>query len=375
MRGGGVSAAPDTTEPTRLGVGGANPYDVVVGHGITAALPSLLGSSVAQVGVVCSRALASMGERVVADLEAAGYKVLPIEVPDGEEAKTLDVAGACWDALGTAAFTRTDAVVSVGGGATTDLAGYVAASWLRGVRVVHVPTTLLAMVDAAVGGKTGINTAAGKNLVGAFHEPAGVLCDLDVLATLPQVEWVSGLAEVIKAGFIADPVILDLVESDPGLAARADGPHTRELIERSIRVKAQVVAGDLRETGASGGIGREMLNYGHTLAHAIEKVEDYRWRHGAAVSVGMVFVAELAELVGRLDEAAVRRHRQVLRAVGLPVEYRGDRWEPLLDAMRVDKKSRADRLRFVILDGIARPVILAAPPAEALAEAYLRVST
>jgi 3-dehydroquinate synthase len=360
---------------TRLRVGGAAPYDVVVGHGITAALPDLLGPAVARVGVVCSRGLAAMGERVRADLAAAGYRVLPIEVPDGEDAKTLGVAGACWEALGAAAFTRTDAVVGVGGGATTDLAGFVAASWLRGVRVVHVPTTLLAMVDAAVGGKPGINTAAGKNLVGAFHEPAGVLCDLDVLATLPAEEWVSGLAEVVKAGFIADPAILDLIEADPAAAARAEGPHTRELIERAIRVKAQVVAGDLRETGASGGIGREMLNYGHTLAHAIEKVEDYRWRHGEAVSVGMVFVAELAELVGRLDADAVRRHREILRAVGLPVAYRGGRWGPLLEAMRVDKKSRADTLRFVILDGIATPVILAGPPPAALEEAYARVAS
>jgi 3-dehydroquinate synthase len=369
-----MTGAADTAGATRLRVGGADPYDVVVGHGITAALPGLLGPDVAQVGVVCSRGLAAMGGRVRADLAAAGYKVLAIEVPDGEEAKTLAVAGACWDALGAASFTRTDAVVSVGGGATTDLAGYVAASWLRGVEVVHVPTTLLAMVDAAVGGKTGINTAAGKNLVGAFHPPAGVLCDLDVLATLPSAEWVSGLAEVIKAGFIADPVILDLVEADPAAAARYPGPHARELVERSIRVKAEVVAGDLRETGASGGIGREMLNYGHTLAHAIEKVEDYRWRHGAAVAVGMVFVAELAGLVGRLDAEAVRRHREILRAVGLPVEYRGDRWEPLLDAMRVDKKSRADRLRFVILDGVGTPVILTSPPSDALVEAYARIS-
>ncbi len=360
--------------PTRLQVRGAAPYEVVVGHGITGEAAGLLGGRVAQVAVICSPALAFVGERVRADLAAAGYKVLAIDVPDGEESKTFAVAGACWDALGAAAFTRTDAVVSVGGGATTDLAGYVAASWLRGVKVVHVPTTLLAMVDAAVGGKTGINTAAGKNLVGAFHEPAGVLCDLDVLTTLPPLEWVSGLAEVVKAGFIADPVILDLVESAPADAARYDGPHTRELVERSIQVKADVVSGDLRETGASGGIGREMLNYGHTLAHAIEKVENYGWRHGEAVSVGMVFVAELARAVGKLDEAEVARHRGVLQAVGLPVTYRGDRWPGLLDAMRVDKKSRADRLRFVVLDGIGTPVILESPPSDALEEAYARVS-
>ena len=367
---------------TRIAVGGAEPYDVLVGEGLVDArsggeLPALLGPRAAQVAVLCTPALRRFGETVTAGLTGAGYRVLPLEVPDGEAAKTLAVAGRCWDALGAAAFTRTDAVVSVGGGATTDLAGWVAAAWLRGVPVVHVPTTLLAMVDAAVGGKTGINTGAGKNLVGAFHPPAGVLCDLAALATLPGEEWVSGMAEVIKAGFIADPVILDLVESAPAEAARHDGRHTRELVERAISVKAAVVAVDLKETSGSsgGGIGREMLNYGHTLAHAIEKVERYRWRHGAAVGVGMVFVAELARLVDRLDPDSVRRHRDVLGAVGLPVSYRGDRWPALLDAMRVDKKARADRLRFVILDGVGRPVVLEAPEPAALAEAYRLVST
>ena len=186
-------------------------------------------------------------------------------------------------------------MVAVGGGATTDLAGFAAATWLRGVRVVHVPTTLLGMVDAAVGGKTGINSPAGKNLVGAFHEPAGVLCDLTSLETLPKHDFVSGLAEVVKCGFIADPEILTLLESDLAGAVSPTGPHLRELVERTVAVKARVVSSDLREAGQ-----REHLNYGHTLGHAVEKVEDYRWRHGAAVSVGMVFVAELARLAGSL---------------------------------------------------------------------------
>ena len=173
---------------------------------------------------------------------------------------------------------RSDAIVGVGGGAVTDLAGFTAATWLRGVRLVLVPTTLLAVVDAAVGGKTAVNIPEGKNLVGAFYPPAGVLADLAALATLPAAEYVSGLAEVIKAGFIADPVILDLIEADPGAAARPGGPHERELIERAVRMKAAVVTADLREAGP-----REMLNYGHTLGHAIERAEDYRIRHGEAV--------------------------------------------------------------------------------------------
>lgn len=363
------------SEITRIRVDGPAPYDVLVGHAVTRELPDLLGPGVAQVGVIASAALHSFGTAVGESLSEAGYRVRLIEVPDGEEAKTATVAAACWEALGEANFTRSDAVVSVGGGSTTDLAGFVAATWLRGVKVVHVPTTLLAMVDAAVGGKTGINTGAGKNLVGSFHTPAGVLCSMAALDTLPGPEWVSGMAEVVKAGFIADPVILDRIESDPASVGVATGPHTRELITRAIAVKAEVVAADLRETGAGGSIGREMLNYGHTLGHAIEKVEDYRWRHGEAIAVGMVFVAELAALQGRISGDLVRRHRKVLSDVGLPVSYRGDRWEELLAAMRVDKKARADRLRFVVLDALGTPVIAEAPPEADLMEAYKRITT
>jgi 3-dehydroquinate synthase len=179
------------------------------------------------------------------------------------------------------------------------------------VPVVHVPTTLLGMVDAAVGGKTGINTSAGKNLVGSFHPPAGVLCDLTALETLPVHDYVAGLAEVVKVGFTHDPRSSSWSRPTPRRPAAPPGPHTRELVERAIAVKAQVVGDDLTEQGS-----REFLNYGHTLGHAIEKVEDYGWRHGAAVSVGLVFVAELGRLAGRLDDATAARHRSVLESVG-----------------------------------------------------------
>jgi 3-dehydroquinate synthase len=228
--------------------------------------------------------------------------------------------------------------------------------------VVHVPTSLLGMVDAAVGGKTGVNTAAGKNLVGAFHPPAGVLCDLSTLDTLPRRDLVAGLAEVIKCGFIADPAILDLVESD------SDG-NLPELVARDVRVKADVVGQDLRESGR-----REILNYGHTLGHAIERVEGYRWRHGDAVAVGLVFAAALARRVGRLDAATAARHRAVLEGVGLPVRYRRGAWPDLLDAMRVDKKARGARLRFVVLDGPARPSIMDGPADAELFAAYEEIS-
>ncbi|MFF3786793.1 3-dehydroquinate synthase [Streptomyces sp. NPDC001933] len=351
------------------GSAGTDPYEVLVGRQLLGELPNLIGDRAKRVAVLHPEALAETGEAVRQDLAEQGYEAIAIQLPNAEEAKTAEVAAYCWKALGQTGFTRTDVIVGVGGGATTDVAGFVAATWLRGVRWIAVPTTVLAMVDAAVGGKTGINTAEGKNLVGAFHPPAGVLCDLAALDSLPVNDYVSGMAEVIKAGFIADPAILDLVEADPEGARRPTGPHTAELIERAIRVKAEVVSSDLKESGL-----REILNYGHTLAHAIEKNERYKWRHGAAVSVGMVFAAELGRLAGRLDDATADRHRAVLESVGLPLTYRGDQWPKLLENMKVDKKSRGDLLRFIVLDGLGKPTVLEGPDPAVLLAAYGEVS-
>ncbi|MFB7209237.1 3-dehydroquinate synthase [Streptomyces sp. NPDC056255] len=351
------------------GSAGTDPYEVLVGRQLLGELPGLIGDRAKRVAVLHPEALAETGEAVRQDLAEQGYEAIAIQLPNAEEAKTVEVAAYCWKALGQTGFTRTDVIVGVGGGATTDVAGFVAATWLRGVRWIAVPTTVLAMVDAAVGGKTGINTAEGKNLVGAFHPPAGVLCDLAALDSLPVNDYVSGMAEVIKAGFIADPAILDLVEADPEGARRPTGPHTAELIERAIRVKAEVVSSDLKESGL-----REILNYGHTLAHAIEKNERYKWRHGAAVSVGMVFAAELGRLAGRLDDATADRHRAVLESVGLPLTYRGDQWPKLLENMKVDKKSRGDLLRFIVLDGLGKPTVLEGPDPAVLLAAYGEVS-
>jgi 3-dehydroquinate synthase len=353
---------------TRIAVGGPAPYDVLVGSGLLGELPPLLDGA-QRVAIVHPPTLRVSAEAVRDDLRAGGFEAHSLEVPDAEDAKTLEVAGFCWDVLGKAGFTRSDAIVGLGGGATTDLAGYVAAAWLRGVRVVQIPTTLLGMVDAAVGGKTGINTAAGKNLVGAFHPPAGVLCDLATLASLPRHELVAGLAEVVKCGFIADPRILGLIEADPGGAADPDSPVLRELVERSVRVKADVVSQDLREGGL-----REILNYGHTLGHAIEKNERYRWRHGAAISVGLIYAAELGRLAGRLDDETAARHRTVLELLGLPTSYDAAAWPALLEAMRVDKKSRGNRLRFIVLDALARPVVLDDPDPSLLVAAYSEVA-
>lgn len=349
--------------------GASGGYDVVVGNGLLGRLPQMLGPSVRRILVIHPRALRATGDVVKADLETAGYQSLTAEIPDAEEGKHIQVAAFCWQVLGQNDFTRSDAVVSVGGGSVSDVAGFVAATWLRGVRVVHIPTTLLGMVDAAVGGKTGINSAEGKNLVGAFHPPVGVLADLDTLLTLPPNELVSGLAEVVKCGFIADPKILDIIEASPQQAQNPHSHQLRELIERSIAVKANVVSADLRESGP-----REMLNYGHTLAHAIELAERYQWRHGAAVSVGLVFAAELARSVGRLDDATADRHRSILESLGLPTGYAGDRWETLLDGIRRDKKNRGDQLRFVLLDGLARPTTYDVPDASLLFAAYQEIA-
>ncbi|MFD8546190.1 3-dehydroquinate synthase [Streptomyces sp. NPDC059649] len=362
-----------TEQATRIQVGGTagtDPYEVLVGRQLLGELPGLIGDGVKRVAVLHPEALAATGDALREDLASQGYDAIAVQLPNAEESKTVEVAAYCWKALGQSGFTRSDVIVGVGGGATTDLAGFVAATWLRGVRWIAIPTTVLGMVDAAVGGKTGINTAEGKNLVGAFHPPAGVLCDLAALDTLPVHDYVSGLAEVIKAGFIADPVILDLIEADPEAAKRPDGAHTAELIERAIRVKAEVVSADLKESGL-----REILNYGHTLAHAIEKNERYNWRHGAAVSVGMVFAAELGRIAGRLDDATADRHRAVLASVGLPLTYRGDQWPKLLETMKVDKKSRGDRLRFIVLDGLAKPTVLEGPDPAMLLAAHAEIAS
>jgi 3-dehydroquinate synthase len=355
-----------------LHVAGPTPYDVVVGHGVAGRLTGLLGDRPSRVALVVPETLRDLAAPVREAL-ADAYRPTELVVPDGESAKTVATAAACWETLGEAGFTRSDAVVTFGGGATTDLGGWVAAGWLRGVPVVHVPTTLLAMVDAAVGGKTGVNTAAGKNLVGAFHEPTGVLCDLSLLGTLPRPDLVAGMGEVVKCGFIADPRILELVETTEPASLTADSPVLRELVERSVQVKIDVVVGDLKETAGTAGEGhpgREALNYGHTMGHAIERAERYGVRHGEAVAIGSVFVAELARHAGVLDDTTADRHASAFGRVGLPTGYAGAGYDELRAAMAVDKKSRGDQLRFVVLHDVGDPRVLAGPSEEHLRAAY-----
>ncbi|WP_329059027.1 3-dehydroquinate synthase [Amycolatopsis sp. NBC_01480] len=351
-------------DPVRIRVATANPYDVVVGRGLLGELTTQLADA-SKIALIHPPTLTTTAEAVREELAAAGLDAHRVEIPDAEDGKAFGVASFCWEVLGRIGLDRRGVVVGLGGGAVTDLAGFVAATWMRGVRLVNVPTTLLGMVDAAVGGKTGINTEAGKNLVGVFHEPSAVFADLATLETLPPNELVAGMAEVVKAGFIADPRILELIEQDPAAALDASGDVLAELVRRSIQVKADVVAADLRESDL-----REILNYGHTLGHAIERRERYRWRHGAAVSVGLVFAAELSRLTGRLDDATAARHAAVLKLLGLPTTYDADALPQLVESMKGDKKTRSGMLRFVVLDGLAKPGRLEGPDPALLAAAY-----
>jgi 3-dehydroquinate synthase len=357
----------DSTAPVTVEVAVNPPYPVIIGTGLLAELGEQL-EGIHKVAILHQPALAATAEAIRSFLSDKGIDAHRIEIPDAEAGKELPVVGFIWEVLGRIGIGRKDAVVSLGGGAATDVAGFAAATWLRGVAIVHVPTTLLGMVDAAVGGKTGINTDAGKNLVGAFHQPKAVLVDLATLQTLPRNELVAGMAEIVKAGFIADPTILDLIEADPEAALDPSGDVLPELIRRSITVKAEVVAADEKESAL-----REILNYGHTLAHAIERRERYRWRHGAAVSVGLVFAAELGRLAGRLDDETADRHKAILTALGLPVSYDPDALPQLLEYMAGDKKNRAGVLRFVVLDGLAKPGRLEGPDPALLAAAYSSV--
>ncbi len=355
-------------QAVRIQVATDRPYEVVIGRGLRAELLDAVKDS-SKVAIVHPPTLAVAAEELRDELIAAGLDAHRVEIPDAEDGKALSVAGFCWEVLGRIGLDRLGTIVALGGGAVTDLGGFVAGTWLRGVRLVNVPTTLLGMVDASVGGKTGINTGAGKNLVGVFHEPATVLVDLDILRSLPEPELVNGMAEVIKGGFIADPAIIDLVEADPRAAIDPTGPILAELVRRKIQIKADVVGADLRESSL-----REILNYGHTLGHAIERREQYRWRHGAAVSVGLVFAAELARLSGRLDNATADRHRTVLESVGLPTRYDAEALPELIASMRGDKKTRSGVLRFVVLDGLAKPGRLEGPGEALLDAAYSAVA-
>jgi len=348
--------------------GGA--YPVLIGSGLVDRLDELLPELPGAEGaaVVSSPPLAAVAGRVGEALTRRGLAVHQLEVPVGEEAKRLAVVAGLYERLAEIPARRADPVVAVGGGATTDVAGFAAATWLRGVPLVNVPTTVLAMVDAAVGGKTGVDLEAGKNLVGSFHQPVAVVADLDTLAGLPTAEVRSGLAEVAKAGLVGDPALAEALARSAGPAVAGDPAALAPLVEGAVRVKAAVVGADEHEDGGAP-VGRLALNYGHTLGHALERLAGYRGlRHGEAVALGMVFAARVAEAVGLARPGLADGHVELLAAVGLPVG--GVRLDPdrVLAAMATDKKQRKG-LRLVLLRELGQPEVVTNPDRQVLVAA------
>ncbi len=342
----------------------AGGYPVWIGRGLLGRLdtllPALPGAEAA--AVVFAPPVAHLADRVARALARLGLAVHPLEVPAGEDAKRLEVVAGLYERLARVPTHRADPVVAVGGGATTDVAGFAAATWLRGVPLVNLPTTLLGMVDAAIGGKTGIDLPAGKNTVGAFHQPLAVVADLDALAGLPPVEVRSGLAEVAKAGLVGDPGLVAALAGVAGPAAAGDPEALAPLVEAAVRVKAAVVGADEREAAAvEGPVSRLILNYGHTLGHALERLAGYRGlRHGEAVALGMVFAARVAEAVGLAAPGLAGGHVELLRAVGLPVGGVQLDPEAVLAAMATDKKHHQGP-RLVLLRDVGAPAIVPAP--------------
>jgi 3-dehydroquinate synthase len=319
----------------------------------------------ARVALIVSEPLASR----IQGLDLGSAEVFSFAIPDGEAGKSSSTLIKIWDWLGAAGFTRSDLIVGIGGGAVTDFAGFAAASWLRGLDWIAVPTTVVGAVDAAIGGKTAINSDYGKNLIGAFHSPIKVIIDLDWFSTLTDRDFAAGLAEVVKCGFIADGKILDLMRGTSVSEIRRDLALVQELVERSVKVKSEVVSQDFKESFA-----REALNYGHTLGHAVELDCGYSLRHGECVAIGMAFMANLQFDLGLISRELATDHLQILEGLGLPTSYKRESWAKLLAHMAVDKKSRGSSLRFVTISEIGKTDRLENPDPKTLYAAYEKVS-
>lgn len=334
---------------------GARSYPVRIGAGLRLEALAIADRRLAagqKCAAITSPGVAAAQPAFVAEL-ARRMPVL-VTTADGETAKSAGELARAWDFLAAQGIARDGAVFALGGGVIGDLAGFAAASYQRGVDFYQLPTTLLAMVDSSVGGKTGINLAAGKNLVGAFHQPAAVFADTDLLATLPPREFAAGMAEVIKHGLLADAELFRRLQANAPLAW--DHPLLPAVIRRCVEIKAAVVAGDERETSATGG--RALLNLGHTFGHAIEAVAGYgTYLHGEAVAIGLVMAARLSADLGRCTAAEAQAVATTVRAHGLPDHLRAPLpLAPMLAAMKRDKKVRAGKLRFVLLQGVGTAV-------------------
>lgn len=330
---------------------GERSYEVLVGRGLLARLDELeVVPPSGRAFVITHPALERYAAVVEESLGRRGLRPVRMSVAEGEGSKSLTAAGALYDELAAVPAHRGDVVVAVGGGVVGDLAGFVASTYARGLPLLQVPTSLLAQVDAAIGGKTAVNLAAGKNLIGTFHQPVAVVADIDTLATLPEEEFVSGMAEVIKYGLIAEPNLLGYVTDNSDTLKRRDPVVLQDIVARCAAIKAGIVASDETEQGR-----RAHLNYGHTFAHAIEHLHGYgALRHGEAVALGMMAAASLARELGYLDDGDVRLHRRILQALGLPVSAPLE-VDDLAAAWQRDKKYR-DGVRFVLLQRIGFPV-------------------
>jgi 3-dehydroquinate synthase len=333
---------------------GKRSYPIYVGAGCLRDLGERLAEtgSGSRVAVVTNSTVASLYlDRVRDTLVASRFDPISIQIPDGEEHKNLAWLALVYDKLIDGGVDRNGTVIALGGGVTGDLAAFAAATYLRGVQCVQVPTTLLAQVDSSIGGKTGINHVAGKNLIGVFAQPRFVLADVDTLRTLPKRELTAGLAEVIKYGIILDAAFFNLLEDKLPAAQRVDRDLMVEIVRRSAMLKAQVVAADETE-----GDWRAVLNFGHTLGHAIESLTEYKqFLHGEAVAIGMVAAARLSCKLGIGREDDYQRIRRILQRCGLPTEIPADmRGEPLALAMRTDKKSASGTIKFVCLERIGK---------------------
>jgi len=319
-------------------------YDVVIDCDWKSEL-SLRASTRTRCAVITTQSM----RPAVGNLEAGDCEFIYCIIPDGEEGKSPEVLLKLWNWMAAAGFTRSDLVVGIGGGAITDIAGFAAATFLRGIDWIAIPTSVAGCVDAAVGGKTGANLEYGKNLIGAFHSPEVVLIDSSWLATLSDRDFAAGLAEVIKCGFIRDGHILELLRDRDLASVRSDGTLILELITLAVSVKAVAVSGDFRES-----FDREILNYGHTFGHAVEKHSGYELRHGECVAIGMAFMAHLQFELGLISEDLRDLHFSLLTRLGLPITYPAGDWLELRALMSVDKKARGSSLRFVTITEIGK---------------------
>ena len=288
-----------------------------------------------------------------------------LEIPDSEAGKSVETLQAVWEKLSSIGLSKDDLIVGIGGGAVTDVSGFAAATWLRGIDWIAIPTTLAGMVDAAIGGKTGVNAQVGKNLIGAFHSPISVLIDQAWLETLTPRDMAAGMAEVIKCGYIMDIEILNLVRGKTLENVIADEDLQIELIHRAVSVKSNVVSADFKESFL-----REVLNYGHTVGHAIEKHSGYTLRHGECVAIGMCFAAELSRQINGLSDLVVQNHYEILKAMRLPTSYEISAWPEIEKLLWLDKKNRSGVLRFVGLLDVGKCNRIENPDSSALNRAY-----